>query len=263
MLFSPLKLSPTKPARYNLRKPFTRSEFDKQKDFRRKTSPSPPARRKPATNPLDALLKEKCTANRKDGMRSAAREARLRELAYLNLNDDSEDDDSPKNSKSTMSITKQDDGSPFIDEEQRQQVLEILEGDKAIQDEEEHFRRLGKVGVELWCTSEFYSMNSCEDTLPPITYSGSDPVLQIFVQTVIDGDHALIHLVMESGALEMANYASGGDNIIGYVTDLGECFERGSSNPYSNSIEQLSLIEAITSTFRLTDYYTILFAIPQ
>jgi hypothetical protein len=213
--------SPIRPKRYSLRKSSTRIISDKPKTT--SGSPSPPIKRKsPTANPLDALLKEKRTTNAKNGMVSEDRESRLRALAYLDLNDDSEDDSSPKNTKISMRVIKEDDGNPFIDAKQRQQVMDILESDKVIESEEEYIRQLGNVGAKLWDSAEACSTSSCEDLLPPIEYGGSDPSILMLVQTIADGDYALIHVIMDSGALEMANYNDGGENVIGFFMDLGE-----------------------------------------
>lgn len=220
--------SPIKPTRYNLRKPVAKTVSEKPKpilDLGRDSSPSPPAKRKPGINPLDALLKEKRVVNGKNVTRSADREAQLRDLANMNLNDDSDNGDvGLKGSGDSPPLITESDGNPFIDDDQKQQVMEILEGDRAIKDEEEHLRQQGKVGVPLWGISESCSMDSC-DGLPRLEYQGSDPTLQSFTQIVNHGDCDFVDLVIQSGALELANYTEGGFNVVNYLIGLGECFQ--------------------------------------
>lgn len=202
-------------------------------NLHRDISPSPPARPKPAVNPLDALLKEKRVIDGKNGARSADREAQLRDLASMNLNDESDDDvDSLNKLKTSIPILKEDIGNPFIDDEQRQQVMEILKGDRMIEDEEEHLRQQGKVGVTLWDISESYFMDSRDVALLPLEYLGSDPTLRAFAQTIAHGNRELIHLMLQTGALELANYADGGINVINWLIGLGECFNCCREAPY-------------------------------
>ncbi len=221
--------SPFKPTRYNLRKPVTRISPEQQKAIPvlgRDNSPSPPTKRKPSVNPLDVLLKEKQTVNGKDMMRSADREARLRDLANMNLNDDSDNGDVDLSaSGDNLPLAVEADGNPFIDDDQKKQVMEILEGDRAIKDEEEHLRQQGKVGVILWGISETGSMDSCGG-LPPLEYQGSDPTLRSFAETVNHGNYDFVDLVIQSGALELANYTEGGSDVIQYLIGLGGCFWR-------------------------------------
>ncbi|KAF9450407.1 hypothetical protein P691DRAFT_810348 [Macrolepiota fuliginosa MF-IS2] len=226
--------TPVKPARYNLRKPAAKTELSKQGpalSLRHDTPPSPPSRRKPTANPLDALLKEERAVNGRNGMRSVDREAQLRDLASMNLDDESDDDDVNLNKpKPYVPMTSDDDGNPFIDDNQKEQVLEILQGDKLIEDEEEHLRQQGEVGVALWGPSELCTMDSYDDTLPRLDYRGSDPTLQTFAQTVAHGDRALVHLVIQAGALELANYADGGLDAVSWLVDLAISFRRDNLN---------------------------------
>lgn len=179
-------------------------------------------RKSPPANPLDVLLKERRSTSAKNGVALEDRESRLRALAYLDLNDDSEDDESPKNVTTGMRMMKEDEANPFIDDQQRQQVMDILEGDRVIESEEEYIRLLGNVGAKLWDGSEASLMCLGEDALPPINYGGSDPSILMLMQTIAEGPHTLIHMVMDSGALEMANFTDGGENVIGFLMDLGE-----------------------------------------
>jgi hypothetical protein len=190
------------------------------------SEPQPPIKRKSLTaNPLDALLKEKRTTSTKGGKVSEDRESRLRALADLDLNDDSEDDESLQNTKITMRVIKEDAGNPFIDDKQKEQVWDILEDDKVIESEEEHIRQLGNVGAKLWDSSEACLMSSHDAALPHIEYGGSDPSILMLARTIDDGDYALIHVIMVSGALEVADYTDGGENVISFLIDLGEYFE--------------------------------------
>jgi hypothetical protein len=151
-------------------------------------------------------------------MTSADREARLRELANMNLNDYDEEDN---NASIDGPLPGVDDGNPFIDDNQKQQVMGIFQSDKDIQDEEERLRQLGEVGVALWGPLESDGMDDPEVTLASLEYQGPDPTLQAFAETVAHGDHRLIRLFLQSGALELANYNEGGESVIVYLTSLG------------------------------------------
>lgn len=226
---SPLKAKISiKPTRYNLRNPAAKTLSKKPKptpDLGRDSSPSPPAKRKPGLNPLDALLKEKQVVNGKNAIRSADREAQIRDLANMNLNDDSDSGDfGLKGSGDSLPLITESEESPFIDDDQKQQVMEILKGDRVIKDEEEHLRQQGKVGVPLWGISEPCCMDSC-DGLPRLEYQGSDPTLQSFSQIVNHGDSEFVGFAIQSGVLELANYTKESFIVINYLISLGERFQ--------------------------------------
>ena len=166
------------------------------------------------------MLREKRTVDAKSSMTSAEREARLRELANMNLDDYDKDDDLNNASFSGL-ILGTDDRNPFLDNDRKREVIDILEGDKVIEDEEERARRQGTVGVALWGIQKPDATDDPEGTLSSLEYEGSDPTLQFFVETVVHCDHHLIRLLMQSGVLEMADYREGGNKVIEYLISLG------------------------------------------
>lgn len=219
---SPVKATgPVQPVRYNLRHAAPKVETKPKSLFPiRRDAPPSPARRKPNTaNPLDALLKEKRAADAKGSMASTDREARLRELANMNLNDFDKDGDLTIDGFND-SVFGADDENPFLDDNQKREVKDILKGDKVIEDEEEHLRQQGSVGVALWGVSESDSMDDLDQALPLLEYQGSDPTLRTFVETVAHGDHNLTRLLMQSGILEMADYSGGGGSVIEHLIKM-------------------------------------------
>ncbi|KAF5354651.1 hypothetical protein D9756_005354 [Leucocoprinus leucothites] len=221
---SPVKATgPVQPVRYNLRHAAPKVETKPKSLFPiRRDAPPSPARRKPNTaNPLDALLKEKRAADAKGSMASTDREARLRELANMNLNDFDKDGDLTIDGFND-SVFGADDENPFLDDNQKREVKDILKGDKVIEDEEEHLRQQGSVGVALWGVSESDSMDDLDQALPLLEYQGSDPTLRTFVETVAHGDHNLTRLLMQSGILEMADYSGGGGSVIEHLIKMVE-----------------------------------------
>ncbi|KXN85385.1 hypothetical protein AN958_11485 [Leucoagaricus sp. SymC.cos] len=219
-IINPVKEKSPVKSRYNFRKAAAKTEISSLPSFslRRETSSSTLARRKPSTNPFDALLKEKHAIDKKTSMTSADREKRLRELANMDLNGDSDDgeDDLPVIAGPTSGL---DDGNPFVNDEQKQQVMDIFKGDKVIDDEEEQLRRLGMVGVALWVNTDLEAMDDITGALPNLEYHGSDSTLRTFAETISYGDRGLVRLFMQSGVLELANYAEG-QSVIDYIISL-------------------------------------------
>jgi len=153
-------------------------------------------------------------------MTSVDREARLRELADIHL-DDYDKDDVLTNTSFSGPIFGADDKDPFLDDDRKREVMDILEGDKFIEDEEERARRQETVGVALWDPQEQGTMDDLEGALSSIEYEGSDPTLQTFVETIAHGDCHLLCLFMQSGVLDMADYREGGNKVIDYLITLG------------------------------------------
>ncbi|KAJ3568393.1 hypothetical protein NP233_g5742 [Leucocoprinus birnbaumii] len=217
---SPVKVtSPVKQPKYNLRKPKAEANPKPLFPTKRDTSPSPPARRKPAANPLETLLKEKRAAEAKSTMTSAEREARLRRLEAMNLNDFDDNKDLTADPWDGPSLGT-DDENPFLDDVQKREVRDIFKGDKDIEDEEEHLRQQGSVGVTLWSKKDPDVMDVPVEDLPSLEYQGSDPTLQTFAETVAHGDCGLTRLLMQSGVLEMADYSGKGLAVIEYFIRL-------------------------------------------
>lgn len=159
----------------------------------------------------------------RNSVTSVDREARLRELADIHL-DDYDKDDVLTNTSFSGPIFGADDKDPFLDDDRKREVMDILEGDKSIEDEEERTRRQETVGMALWDTQEQGTMDDLEGALSSIEYEGSDPTLQTFAETIAHRDYHLLCLFMQSGVLETADYREGGNKIIDYLITLGMVF---------------------------------------
>jgi len=85
---------------------------------------------------LDALLKDDSGGRSKRVVSFADREERLRRLAELNLDDSDNELEDPKTPPDDNFLNAED-GNPFIDQTQKEQVLQIFQGNKDIEEEEE------------------------------------------------------------------------------------------------------------------------------
>jgi len=142
---SPIKSSKPsvapQPRQYDLRKkgapPKTTSRQSQSiRKLDRVRRSSSPIRQKPSINPLDALLKDDSGGRSKRVVSFADREERLRRLAELNLDDSDNELEDPKTPPDDNFLNAED-GNPFIDQTQKEQVLQIFQGNKDIEEEEE------------------------------------------------------------------------------------------------------------------------------